>query len=87
MHRPGHRLVLRPGHQLVVLLGHHKKQYRAAFRRPKKKKTATALEAKNERIEDIIMKSLRDAHKEKYTTIQYRLWAEMIDVGTHTSFD
>ena len=33
------------------------------------------------------MKSLRDAHKEKYTTIQYRLWAEMIDVGTHTSFD
>ena len=48
-----------------------------------KKKKMSALEEKNERIEDFIRK-LHDKHKDK---IQYRLWAEMLDVGTHKSMD
>jgi hypothetical protein len=50
-----------------------------------KKKKKTALEIKNERVEEII-KKLIGTHKDKYTKIQYRLWAEMLDVGTHTSY-
>ena len=30
---------------------------------------------------------LREKHGQQYTGIQYRLWAEMLDVGTHESFD
>ena len=47
-----------------------------------KKQKMSALEAKNERIEGIVA-SLREKHATAYTTIQYRLWAEMVDVGTH----
>lgn len=52
-------------------------------RKPKKKKRKTsALEEKNDRVEEIFAK-LRKKHDTKYTTLQYRLWAEMVDVGTH----
>ena len=27
--------------------------------------------------------TLREKHGDHYTTIQYRLWAEMVDIGTH----
>ena len=50
------------------------------------KKKMSALEEKNERIEDFIRK-LHDKHKDKFSKIQHRLWAEMLDVGTHKSMD
>ena len=51
-------------------------------KRRKKQKKLSALEEKNERIEDII-RDLRKKHSDLYTAIQYRLWAEMVDIGTH----
>lgn len=51
-------------------------------KRHKKRRKASVLEEKNERIEDIVQ-SLRKKHDGRYTSIQYRLWAEMIDIGTH----
>ena len=50
--------------------------------RHKKRKRMSAMEEKNERIEDVV-KSLRKKHEDCYTSIQYRLWAEMMDIGTH----
>ena len=48
----------------------------------KKKRKLSALEEKNERVEKIVT-SLREKHANRFTTIQFRLWAEMVDVGTH----
>ena len=48
----------------------------------KKRKRTSALEEKNERVEEIFT-NLREKHSTQFTTIQYRLWAEMVDVGTH----
>ena len=54
-----------------------------APRKPRKKrKKISALEEKNERVQETVQK-LRKKHNDRYTTIQYRLWSEMIDVGTH----
>jgi len=50
--------------------------------RHKKRKRISAMEEKNERIEDLV-KSLRKKHEDRYTSIQYGLWAEMMDIGTH----
>ena len=54
------------------------------FAKKKKRKRPSALEEKNARIEDFIQQ-LKDKHKDSFTNIQYRLWAEMLDVGTHKS--
>lgn len=51
-------------------------------KRRKKRKKVSALEEKNERIEEMVG-NLRKKHDSRYTSIQYRLWAEMIDIGTH----
>ena len=48
----------------------------------RRKRKLSALDEKNNRVEDIVS-TLRGKHSDQYTTIQYRLWAEMIDVGTH----
>ena len=50
----------------------------------RKKKKLSALEEKNARIEEFIVQ-LKDKHKDSFNRIQYRLWAEMLDVGTHKS--
>ena len=51
-------------------------------RRPKsKKKKLSALEKKNERVENLVEK-LRKKHNGKFTTLQLRLWAEVVDGGT-----
>ena len=47
-----------------------------------KKRKVSALQEKNKRIDKTVM-SLREKHSGRFTTIQYRLWAEMLDVGTH----
>ena len=52
----------------------------------KKKKKTSALQEKKSRIEEYI-EQLKDKHQDKYSRIQYRLWAEMVDVGTHKSID
>jgi hypothetical protein len=52
----------------------------------KRHKKKTALENKNKRVEDII-KNLKDGHTDKYTAIQFRLWAETIDIGTYSSYE
>ena len=48
----------------------------------KKKKRVSKLDEKNNRVEEVVT-NLREKHGTQYTTIQYRLWAEMVDVGTH----
>jgi uncharacterized radical SAM superfamily Fe-S cluster-containing enzyme len=47
-----------------------------------KRKKVSALEEKNERIEEMV-RNLRKKHDDRHTSIQYRLWSEMIDIGTH----
>lgn len=49
-----------------------------------KKRKLSALDEKNNRIEDVVS-TLQEKHGDRYTTIQYRLWAEMVDIGTHRS--
>ena len=60
--------------------------YAAERKKKKKKKGTSALKEKNARIETHI-EELKKKHQDKFTSIQYRLWAEMLDVGTHKSFD
>ena len=47
-----------------------------------KRRKLTAFEEKNKRVNKIVT-SLREKHSERFTSIQYRLWAEMLDVGSH----
>ena len=42
----------------------------------------SALQEKNKRIDKTVV-LLREKHSGRFTTIQYCLWAEMLDVGTH----
>ena len=51
-------------------------------RKRSKKRKLSALDEKNNRVEDIVC-TLREKNGDHYTTIQYRLWAEMVDIGTH----
>ena len=51
-------------------------------RKRSKKKKLSALDKKTNRVEDIVC-TLREKHGDHYTTIQYRLWVEMVDIGTH----
>jgi len=48
----------------------------------KRRKRVSVLDAKNDRVEEVVT-NLRQKHGTRYTTVQYRLWAEMVDVGTH----
>ena len=47
-------------------------------KRGSKRRKVSLLEEKNNRFEKLV-----STLREKFSTIQYRLWAEMIDVGTH----
>ena len=57
---------------------------RRTGRRRKKKKTL--LEEKQDRIDEIVDK-LREKHNNKYTSLQYRVWAETIVAGQHEDID
>ena len=46
------------------------------------KKKLSALEEKSNRVERQIY-TLKKRHGDEYNSIQYRLWAEMLDIGTH----
>ena len=46
------------------------------------KKKLSALEEKSNRVEGLIH-TLKQKHGDEYNMIQYRLWAEVVDVGTH----
>ena len=48
----------------------------------RKKQKRCALDEKNRRVKKLAS-SLREKHGDTFTKIQYRLWAEMVDVGTH----
>jgi len=48
----------------------------------RKRQKRCALDEKNRRVEKLAS-SLREKHGDTFTKIQYRLWAEMVDVGTH----
>lgn len=52
----------------------------------KKPRTSSANESKQQRVEDI-KEQLQAKHGSEYSPMQYRLWAEMVAVGTHTSCD
>ena len=51
-------------------------------RRKKKKRKRSAFEEKVNRVEELVTK-LRQKHGSRYNTIQYRIWAEVADVGSH----
>ena len=51
-------------------------------KRKKKKQKLSAMEERNERIENNVS-SLREKHGDKFTLIQYRMWSELIDNGKH----
>ena len=57
--------------------------------RPKKKSslqaTSTVEERKSKAKEN--EEKLKELHKDKWTAFQYKLWAEMLIYGTHTSFE
>lgn len=56
-------------------------------RRPAAKKCKTnASESKAQRV-DALANELREKHKDKFNKIQYKLWAEALDVKRHTSKD
>ena len=48
----------------------------------KKKRKKSAFEEKVNRVEELVTK-LRQKHGCRYNTIQYRIWAEVADVGSH----
>ena len=48
----------------------------------KKKRKKSAFEEKTNRVEELVTK-LRQMHGSRYNTIQYRIWAEVTDVGSH----
>ena len=45
----------------------------------KKRKLSNALESKVIRV-DALANELKELHKDKYSKIQYKLWAEALDV-------
>ena len=51
-----------------------------------KKRRKTASEDKESRVDDTVDK-LRDKHGTKWSNIQYRVWAETMVGGRHTSYD
>ena len=48
----------------------------------KRRKKLSSLKEKNKRVE-LTISRLQEKHGTGYTNIQYRLWGEMVDVGTH----
>ena len=51
-----------------------------------KRRRADPNQSKDTRIAAIIRR-LKEAHGHSYTSLQYRLWAEMLDIETHDSFE
>lgn len=56
------------------------------IKRRRLNKSSSVTENKHKRIEDIKQKLL-EKHGSEYSPMQYRLWAEMIAIGTHSSYD
>ena len=54
--------------------------------RGKRKKKKTAYEQKLERIDDIVDK-LREKHGSRFTSLQYRVWAETVNAGRHDGME
>ena len=54
--------------------------------KPRKKKAKTAYVERLERIDDIV-DDLREKHGSKFSTIQYRVWAETISAGRHADLE
>ena len=52
----------------------------------KKKSKNSRYEEKLDRIDEII-DELKQKHKNTYTAMQYRVWAETMEAGRHDSFD
>ena len=55
-------------------------------KRQKTRKSVSATEEKQQRVEDVKQK-LVDKHGAEYSTMQYRLWAEMVAIDSHSSLD
>ena len=51
-------------------------------RKRSKKRKLSALDKKTTELKTVC--TLREKHGDHYTTIQCRLWAEMVDIGTHS---
>ena len=52
----------------------------------KGKKKRTRYEEKADRIEDVV-DQLKEKHGKDYTLVQYRIWAETMESGQHSSYD
>ena len=53
------------------------------LKKAKTRKSVSASEDKQRRVEDVKQK-LVDKHGGEYSTMQYQLWAEMVAVGSHS---
>lgn len=51
-------------------------------KRKRRRKSTISWKEKNDNVEELVTE-LRQKHGDRFTTIQYRLWAEMVDVGTY----
>jgi hypothetical protein len=52
----------------------------------RKKKRKSSYEDTIDRVDDIV-DDLKDKHKQKYSNLQYRVWAETIVCGRHSSLE
>ena len=53
---------------------------------PKRKKRRSASEERQEQVQ-AKFEDLKKRHRTKYTSLQYRFWAEVLEVGLHTITD
>ena len=58
----------------------------ARLPKSKSKKKRTRYEEKAERIEDVV-DQLKEKHGNQYTLVQYRIWAETMESGQHSSVE
>ena len=74
--------VRRKTSHLAELSGSESDEETSKKRKRSKKRKLSALDEKKKK-ELKTFCTLREKHGDHYTTIQYRLWAEMVDIGTH----
>ena len=63
---------------MELVVNHHESDTEVKSVHKRKRRKLTAFEEKNKRVDKIVA-SLCEKHSERFTTIQYRLWAEMLN--------
>lgn len=74
----------RSSHSPVISLDSDSGENEHAPKRPRTKEKVSVLESKAQRV-DSLANELTEKHGDKYNKIQYKLWAEALDVKRHSS--